>query len=159
MGDDPAGHRCAWGMILDAWQSAGVALIVAAVLTPLVRWYSRRRGLIDQPGERRSHSAPVARGGGLAVGVSVVATALAFAPDNALVVAFIGGAAIVSLLGWFDDHSPLGVGWRLGIQLLVAVGITAWLGPVESIGIAGTTVGHMVVDAHGSSRHHLDDES
>src|SRR6056297_36532 len=140
MGDDPAGHRCAWGMILDAWQSAGVALIVAAVLTPLVRWYSRRRGLIDQPGERRSHSAPVARGGGLAVGVSVVATALAFAPDNALVVAFIGGAAIVSLLGWFDDHSPLGVGWRLGIQLLVAVGITAWLGPVESIGSAGTTV-------------------
>lgn len=120
----------------DAWQSAGIALLGALVLTPVMRGYSRRRGLMDQPGARRSHSSPVARGGGLAIGISLVATAIAFAPEGALVAPFVGGAAIVSLLGWCDDHAPLSVGWRLGIQLLVAVGITLWLGPVESISIA-----------------------
>ena len=127
-------------MTLEAWQSAGIALIVALVLTPLMRWYSRRRGLIDQPGARRSHSSPVARGGGLSIGISLLITAIAFAPAGELVVPFVGGAAIASLLGWRDDHAPLGVGWRLGIQLLLAVGIVSWLGPVESIIIAGAPV-------------------
>ncbi|HKL53390.1 MAG TPA: glycosyltransferase family 4 protein [Wenzhouxiangellaceae bacterium] len=127
-------------MSLDAWQSAGLALIAALVLTPLMRWYSLRRGLIDQPGARRSHSSPVARGGGLAIGISLVMTAVAFAPNSAVVAPFVGGAAIVSLLGWRDDHAPLGVGWRLGIQLLLAAGIIAWLGPVEAISIGGVTV-------------------
>jgi len=127
-------------MSLDAWQSAGLALIAALVLTPLMRWYSLHRGLIDQPGARRSHSSPVARGGGLAIGISLVMTAVAFAPNSAVVAPFVGGAAIVSLLGWRDDHAPLGVGWRLGIQLLLAAGIIAWLGPVEAISIGGVTV-------------------
>jgi len=127
-------------MSLDAWQSAGLALIAALVLTPLMRWYSLRRGLIDQPGARRSHSSPVARGGGLAIGISLVMTAVAFAPNSAVVAPFVGGAAIVSLLGWRDDHAPLGVGWRLGIQLLLAAGIIAWLGPVEAISIGGVTI-------------------
>lgn len=121
----------------DAWQSAGIALIVAFVLTPVMRRYSHARGLIDQPGARRSHSSPVARGGGLAIGISLVATAVAFAPNGAMVAPFVGGAAMVSLLGWVDDHAPLSVRWRLGIQLLAAVGIVSWLGPVESISIGG----------------------
>jgi len=124
----------------DAWQSAGIALLGALVLTPLMRRYSHWRGLIDRPGARRSHSSPVARGGGLALGISLVMTAMMFAPAGALVLPFVCGAAIVSLIGWIDDHAPLSVGWRLGVQLLVAVGITFWLGPVESISIAGTAV-------------------
>lgn len=122
------------------WQSAGIALLGALVLTPLVRWYSRRRGLIDQPGQRRSHSAPVARGGGLAIGISMVLTSLAMAPNSLFVAPFMGGAAIVCLLGWRDDHAPLSVRWRLGIQLVVAAGVTLWLGPVKTIDIAGVGV-------------------
>lgn len=127
-------------MSLDAWQAAVIALVGAAVLTPLMRRYSHWRGLIDQPGVRRSHSSPVARGGGLAIGVSLLLTAIVFAPGGALVAPFVAGAAIVTLLGWLDDHASLGIGWRLGIQLLVAVGITSWLGPVESVRIAGVAV-------------------
>jgi len=127
-------------MSLDAWQAAGIALLGAVVLTPLMRRYSVWRGLIDQPGARRSHSSPVARGGGLAIGVSLVLTTIVFAPSGALVTPFVTGAAIVTLLGWVDDHAPLSVRWRLGIQLLVAVGITSWLGPVEAVSIAGVSV-------------------
>lgn len=124
----------------DIWISAGLAMLGAFFLTPAMRWYSRWRGMIDQPGERRSHSAPVARGGGLAIGISLVATTILLAPDGALAAPIVGGAAIVALLGWRDDHAPLGVGWRLGIQLLVAVGIVAWLGPVESITVHGAAI-------------------
>ncbi len=121
----------------SAWQWAAAALAVAFVLTPLVRRYSRRRGLIDRPGARRSHSAPVARGGGLAIGISLVSTAGTWAPAGPQVLPFLLGAMIVSLLGWWDDHRPLRVGWRLAVQVLVAAGLVAWLGPVESIQVAG----------------------
>lgn len=123
-----------------AWQSAAIALVVAFVLTPLVRAYCRRRGLIDRPGARRSHRAPVARGGGLAISIALLSTILAFAPDDALVLPFSVGAAVVSLLGWRDDYAPLSVGWRLGIQMFVAAGIIAWLGPVDSIEVGRRTI-------------------
>ena len=127
-------------MSAAVWQSAGIALVAAFVLTPLVRGYSRRRGLIDRPDARRSHRAPVARGGGLAISIALLSTVLAFAPDDALVLPFSVGAAIVSLLGWRDDHAPLSVRWRLGIQIFVAAGIIAWLGPVESIDVGRRTI-------------------
>lgn len=121
----------------SAWQCAVTALAIAFVLTPLVRCYSRWRGLIDEPGARRSHSAPIARGGGLAIAISLVATTGAWPPAGPQVLPFLLGAMIISLLGWWDDHRPLRVGWRLAVQVFAAAGLVAWLGPVESIHVAG----------------------
>ncbi len=119
------------------WQLAAAALLMSFMLTPLVRRYSLRRGLIDKPGPRRTHAALVARGGGVAVGVSVVIASGFVTPDGTQALPFLLGALIVLLLGWCDDHRPISVGWRLGTQLFVAIGAVAWLGPVESIYIAG----------------------
>ncbi len=46
------------------------ALAVSLVLTPLLREAARKIGMVDQPDERRIHTVPVPRGGGLAVFVA-----------------------------------------------------------------------------------------
>lgn len=127
-------------MNLPAWQAAVIALAATFAMTPLVRRYALRRGMMDHPGSRRSHDSPVARGGGLAIGVTVVGTVALAAPDGDLTLPFMLGATVISLLGWRDDHAPLAVGWRLGLQLAVAVAAVSWLGPVDSIRVAGTLV-------------------
>jgi len=125
---------------VPGWQAAVAALALGFVLTPLVRRYSLRRGLIDEPGPRRTHANHVARGGGLAIGIAIVSASGFQTMVDRQTLPFLLGAVIVLLLGWCDDHRPLPVGWRLATQLSVAVGVLAWLGPVESILVAGVPV-------------------
>ncbi|HYF51742.1 MAG TPA: hypothetical protein VEJ63_20165, partial [Planctomycetota bacterium] len=51
------------------------AALVALVLTPLVRALSLKSGFVDQPGERKIHTQPIAYGGGIAVALSMAAAA------------------------------------------------------------------------------------
>ena len=86
--------------------------------------YAHRRGLLDDPGRRRSHAQRTARGGGIAF-------VLVFALLAALVLpsAFAGGVFVLSLLavagvGWWDDHRSLPAWLRLLVHLGAAL---AWL--------------------------------
>lgn len=97
----------------------------SAMLTALAVDYGRRRGLVDVPGKRRSHSAPTPRGGGIApvLTLLVVIAALglrgALLPTDALAV----GVALfaVAAIGWADDHRPLGAGVRLATHAGLAL--------------------------------------
>ncbi len=53
--------------------STVVALVVAAVLTPLLREAALKRGLVDLPEPRKVHSKPVPRLGGIAIFLGFVA--------------------------------------------------------------------------------------
>ncbi|MDR3546083.1 MAG: hypothetical protein P4L30_10005, partial [Candidatus Limnocylindrales bacterium] len=55
------------GVELPALGAFATAAILALLLTPLVRWFARRFDVLDHPGERRVNTAPVPRGGGIAV--------------------------------------------------------------------------------------------
>ena len=55
-----------------------VALAVSYLAGFLVRWYAPRLGLVDKPGHRKIHAAPIATGGGLGIWCGVVLP-LAFA--------------------------------------------------------------------------------
>ena len=126
---------------------AVLAAVLTLALVPVARRYALARGLIDQPGPRRSHDRPVARGGGLAVAVGLLAAfgliGLQGGPlgDSALSLRALwgltAGVAIVALLGALDDHRPLPVRVRLPIQLLVAIGLVFVFGGVSSISIGG----------------------
>ncbi|SET84009.1 MraY family glycosyltransferase [Stenotrophomonas indicatrix] len=102
----------------------GLALLSAA-LTWAARVYALRRQLLDQPGERRSHSVATPRGGGIAIVISLlVAAAVAafFWPDAApsLAVASLG-LLLVGGIGWWDDHRPLPAMRRLLVHFLAAL--------------------------------------
>ena len=93
----------------------------------LIRWLPRL-GLVDQPNERKVHTQPTPRGGGLAIYISLALTALAFrsAVDRDFGVALALGLGIV-LLGLVDDLRPLPWQVRLGLQTLAACVAVAFL--------------------------------
>nr|WP_295379714.1 lipopolysaccharide biosynthesis protein [Pseudoxanthomonas sp.] len=99
--------------------------LVAAMGTWLARRYAIRRQLVDQPGERRSHSVATPRGGGIAiVGVLLLAAIVLGArvpAERELFAAFGIGLVMVAGVGWWDDHRPLPASWRLLVHLLAAL--------------------------------------
>ncbi|UHQ21373.1 lipopolysaccharide biosynthesis protein [Lysobacter sp. 5GHs7-4] len=99
-------------------------LLIGAVGTWLARWYALRIQLIDQPGERRSHSVATPRGGGIALVISLLVATLALAvrlPAQAPLLAAFGlGLALVAGVGLIDDHRPLSARLRLGVHALAA---------------------------------------
>lgn len=125
-------------------------LIAIAVVRGAIA-YAHRRGMMDLPGQRRSHVIPTPRGGGIGIVVAAVLTmpiSLCRLPAAwpALVVgALVTATVLVAAVGWWDDHRSLPVLPRLGTQLLSAAllalaltvgGMSWWWVPV--LVLAGT---------------------
>ena len=114
-------------MGLTAWLvlHAGVSV----VMTWLALVYARRRNMVDLPGERRSHSVPTPRGGGIGIACALLAGSLVAVATGAVPAletgCFVGGLLLVAGVGWIDDHRPLSPWLRLAVQC-VAGGLLAW---------------------------------
>ena len=121
------------------WSDPGVlvaigigAAALSAAGTRLAQTYARRKGLFDQPGERRSHAVATPRGGGIGIVVACLGLLLLVAAKESqplpwgLVAA---GLLLVAGIGWWDDHRPLRAWPRLLVHA-VAAGLLAsamWL--------------------------------
>ncbi len=110
-----------WTMFLMAAISAAA---VSAVLTHAARRYALRRDLLDHPGQRRSHSMPTPRGGGIGIAVVCALGAIWLAWTNpasrAPLLAFAGGTALIAGIGALDDHRPQPVRLRLLVHAFAA---------------------------------------
>lgn len=84
--------------------AALVSLIVALAVTPLLRAFSARLGLLDVPNVRSSHVLPTPRGGGIAILAGIAAAVLAWKAlqDRALMACLLG-ASVIAILGLIDD--------------------------------------------------------
>jgi UDP-N-acetylmuramyl pentapeptide phosphotransferase/UDP-N-acetylglucosamine-1-phosphate transferase len=107
-------------------------LLVGASGAWLARRYALRRNLVDLPGERRSHSVPTPRSGGIGIVVAVLAGGglLLLRHEAAPVLGFaLSGLAVVAGIGLADDHRSLSPWLRLGVQALAAglLAFGAWL--------------------------------
>jgi UDP-N-acetylmuramyl pentapeptide phosphotransferase/UDP-N-acetylglucosamine-1-phosphate transferase len=103
-------------------------LLVGASGAWLARRYALRHDLVDQPGERRSHSVPTPRSGGIGIVVAVLAggSFLMLRQEDVPVLGFaLIGFAIVAAIGLADDHRPLSPWMRLGVHA-VAAGLLAF---------------------------------
>lgn len=133
---------------------AAAAGVLGWLLTPAIAALARRYGVLDWPGGRRQHTVAVPRAGGLAPFLAfVVAVLLALTlpdlgwqPDEVgRVAGLLAGAALIVVVGLWDDVRDLGagpqlVGQALAAALLVASGITvdALTNPFgEAIPLAG----------------------
>jgi UDP-N-acetylmuramyl pentapeptide phosphotransferase/UDP-N-acetylglucosamine-1-phosphate transferase len=109
-------------------------LLASFLLSALCTWvaigYARRRNLMDLPGQRRSHSAPTPRGGGIGIVVSVMVGLAALAywvPAITLPGRLMVAIALLAVVGWLDDHRPLPAWSRL---LVHCIAIVVWLAPL-----------------------------
>ncbi|MGJ7901443.1 MraY family glycosyltransferase [Lysobacter sp. 1R34A] len=106
------------------WQWIAIYAALGAAGTWLARAYALHSRLIDEPGERRSHSVATPRGGGIAIVAAVLVAAAALGirfPSHApLAWAFGIGLLLIAGIGWVDDHRPLSPWLRLGVHGLAA---------------------------------------
>lgn len=121
--------------------SAAAAFVTTLAAVPLWRATCRRVGLVDDPGERKIHQAPIPLAGGLAVltgllvpllaaavvarfhwldGLSGDRLAYGFEHRKGQLAAIFGGAFGMTFLGWLDDRHELRPALKFGGQVLVA---------------------------------------
>lgn len=102
--------------------------VIAAVLSALgTAWalgHARRHGLIDVPGDRRSHRLETPRGGGIGIVLVCLACLVVMAlhdggnPRWWLVAA---GLTMIAGIGWLDDHRSLAPWPRLVVHAIAAL--------------------------------------
>lgn len=101
-----------------------VAMLASMLATGFMVDYARRRGMLDHPGQRRSHTMPTPRGGGLGLTMGAalgMAPVLVFTQPALLTVVFLAALFLVALIGWMDDHRDLPAWPRLAIHLVAAL--------------------------------------
>jgi UDP-GlcNAc:undecaprenyl-phosphate GlcNAc-1-phosphate transferase len=112
-----------------------VAMVIAALLTPVVRRVALAVGAVDAPGGRRVHAVVTPRLGGVAIVVAYLFAVVACVASGLLREAvwdwpalwvFLGAGALIALAGVVDDVRELGAKRKLFIQSVVAS--LAWVG-------------------------------
>ena len=143
------------------------ALLVALLLTPLVRALAWKCGALAKPGGRRIHAEPIAQWGGLAIFLGVAVAALLWrqpsladarflAPSGApevvaqtkqtlhLSTVFFGCGLLVLLLGMADDKWELPPWAKFGGQILIVY--LMWRGNVRIQTLPFTAGTHLLTD-------------
>jgi len=112
-----------------------ITAFLAFLITPIVIKFYKKNNWLDDPKKskhaKKTHLKPVPRGGGLVIFFSILIASLLFLQFDKYLIGIIGGALILTIVGFIDDIYDIHPGWRL------IAGVAAGLMVVGSgIGIA-----------------------
>lgn len=108
-----------------------------------VRWFrawTLRRGVLDHPNERSSHTSPTPRGGGLVVAVVIL---IAYILGSRLLefeisAGFLIGSIIIVAVSWLDDVYSISFVWRLLAHSAAAASVILDLGHLSMVATTGS---------------------
>lgn len=120
-----------WGAISGFARPFWSAVLLVALLTPVMIVIARRFNILDIPDKRKIHSKPIPRLGGLGILLGFWIIALFRLPWTREFAAIIIGGTLVAALGIADDVKPLSSRIRL-VGQLVAAAIVMWAGLIVS---------------------------
>ena len=133
-------------VLLQSVAAFAVATVVSLVLTPLAIRAALRLGVLDRPGEHKSHATPTPYLGGVAIVLAVTLAILLAAVVRgeelatlSQLLGLLGIALTMALTGLVDDLRGLPVALRFGLQFAAALGLWA-------IGIRVSLTGLTLVD-------------
>ena len=114
-------------MLIDFPMLFAAAAFLLSFLTgwPVYRILDRR-GIVDRPNARSSHTRPTARGGGVTIVLSilVVGGVAGFGLESALVLlTMLGCAAVLAVVSFVDDLRSLRASVRFGCHGMAAMGL------------------------------------
>ncbi|KAB7766041.1 MraY family glycosyltransferase [Xanthomonas maliensis] len=111
--------------MIPVWLWCLAHAAVAALGTWVLRRYALRRRLLDQPGERRSHTVATPRGGGMAIVAAIllgcVGAGWMWPQIRSWLPWYAAGLALVAGIGWWDDHRPLSARLRFAVHLIASI--------------------------------------
>ncbi len=112
-----------------------IALFITIAMVPLFRGMAYKLNAIDQPGERKVHTRPMARTGGLAIAVGTLVPLILWAPPDLFLRALLLASLIIVVAGFVDDLFDLNPWAKLGAQVLAALVIIFYGGiRIQSLG-------------------------
>lgn len=111
--------------------------ILSVVGVSLIRRRVVKTQLLDHPNDRSMHLMPTPRGGGLAIVVIVLGTAIWFARETDLThsLIYIICGAVIAWMGWRDDVKSLSHKFRFAVQGMIAVVSILGMGYFKSVTI------------------------
>ncbi len=116
-------------MTVEPWLWLLAGFVLTLIGTGLARRYALRRQLLDHPDARRNHQTATARGGGIAILGTLLATAGMLAilhPAHTRTMVWMAASMLlVGGIGWWDDHRPLSAWLRLLVHLLAGLCLVA----------------------------------
>lgn len=121
-----------WKIFLVLTVSSVASFAITKFLIPLLR----KKGLLDEPNRRSSHTIPTPRGGGLGILCGILfGYFVAFALGIHLVsINLFAATAIIALIGFLDDRTKgLSVVVRFAFQIVAAILVTLETGPIERL--------------------------
>ncbi len=109
-------------IVLWALAAFAVAGILSFAATPIVKTLAHKVGAIDVPkDERRMHTTPIPRMGGLAIFLGFLLSVLLFAEVGRQMQGILLGAVVIVILGIVDDIMPLPALLKLIVQIVAAL--------------------------------------
>lgn len=107
----------------------GSMLICMALIPPLMASAGRMH-VLDLPGGRKTHAAPIAKVGGIALAAGTFTAMLLWAPKDEIALAGLLGGVAILLFGVWDDRVGLGYRAKFFGQV-VAAGLVLWVGGIH----------------------------
>jgi len=98
-----------------------LAMVVTMAWLPVFRRFAAKWGIVDQPGDRKVHAAPIPRIGGIAMAIGVLVAAVVVIPLQAADRYFLIAAAVLTIFGGLDDRFDLNYRIKLLGQVLAAL--------------------------------------
>jgi UDP-GlcNAc:undecaprenyl-phosphate GlcNAc-1-phosphate transferase len=97
------------------------AVLLTVMAVPIFSRMALRYGLVDMPDERKVHTRPIPRIGGLAMALGVFAPTIYWFEGDRLVMSYLAGAGVLLLFGLADDFRDLRPRWKLLGQVIAAL--------------------------------------
>jgi UDP-GlcNAc:undecaprenyl-phosphate/decaprenyl-phosphate GlcNAc-1-phosphate transferase len=105
---------------------AAAAAFIAGLLILMLRRPAERWGLVDHPGGRKRHAAPVPLTGGIAITAGMILALVVSFSAFAQYSAFFAGVLLLALVGLMDDLGEVSPGTKLLLQVVAALLMTSW---------------------------------
>jgi UDP-GlcNAc:undecaprenyl-phosphate GlcNAc-1-phosphate transferase len=105
-----------------------ISVFTTIALIPVLSSLAVHLHLLDIPDERKVHSRPIPRSGGLAMALGVLIPIVLWLPFDSSLKAILSGAAIVVLFGFLDDSRGLSYLWKFAAQTAAALLVTCYGG-------------------------------
>lgn len=102
------------------------ALLVTRTAIPMLSRKSEFLGLIDKPNNRKVHHKPIPLIGGIAIVIGVLFSILISEHAQQTIIDHLiifAATAAIFIIGVWDDRADLSAKFRLGIQIMAAIGI------------------------------------
>ncbi|RJQ29373.1 MAG: undecaprenyl/decaprenyl-phosphate alpha-N-acetylglucosaminyl 1-phosphate transferase [Peptococcaceae bacterium] len=100
-----------------------LAFCIAFLITPLVRRWAFKHGILDRPNWRKVHRRAVPRLGGLAIYISFTAAVLLTQELTTPIIGLLIGGSLITLVGIVDDIRGMPARVKLVGQILAALAV------------------------------------